>query len=222
MKKILSVLFVIIMVTSAVVAGDFKIAGVSNEWASRYIYRSLDYIPQNHAVNTLGLNVFSGKTSLFPYVAFNTNAKYWELGMSLDFVQPLWKDGIVVKASAMPFTWWSNDAKVDYGATFSVEAQYKGFALTYSRSVVPKHHDWEGDLLIAGYSDSLFGFDFKLEAGYNWGFWIPASGWNGLASVSKTFTTGHLSVTPFFRYYWAQQRLNEDEPTFGLILGWAF
>jgi hypothetical protein len=221
LKKVLFTLFVIILFTSVANAESVKITGLSNEWANKYRYHSLVFLPDNHAIDTFGATISTDRLNLFPYVAFNPNADYFEWGMSLDGTITI-SETISARGIFFPFGWDFKGNK-NWGAVASAEVIYNNLiTVGFHRSIAPNNPEWRGNLILLGASKNIFGFNLKAEAGYNWHFWTPESGFNGMAEVSRTFTSGKFWIKPVVRYFVAEKGLSQNDLVLALVTGCNF
>jgi hypothetical protein len=188
-----------------------------HEFASRYILYGVDFLPDNHSINIFGLGIAKEKLFAFPYMAVGKD--YWEWGCSLDYT--LSAKNLSFKTILSPLVWkYTGEEGMDWGVLVGEEVAIQTLLnprIGYLYAWFPDFPEWTGHYFFLGFSRNLFSVDFKADFAYNSGFITEAEGFCGLIEVSRVIAlTDRLFITPFFRYFWNDADINENEPVLGV------
>jgi len=188
-----------------------------HEFASRYIFYGVDFLPDNHSLNIFGLGIAKEKLFAFPYMAVGKD--YLEWGCALDYY--LTAKNLNFKTILFPLVWkYIGEEGADWGVLvgeeMSIQTQLNP-RIGYLYIWFPDFPEWTGHYFFLGFSKNVLSITVKAEFAYNSGFITDAEGFCGLIEVSRVLAlTDRLSITPFFRYFWNDSDVNENEPVFGI------
>ncbi len=188
-----------------------------HEFASRYIIYGVDFLPDNHLINIFGLGIAKEKLFAFPYMAVGKD--YLEWGCSIDYTLTIEK--LNFKTILFPLVWkFTGEEGADWGVLVGEEMSIQTLLnprIGYLYVWFPDFPEWTGHYFFLGFSKNVLSVDFKADFAYNNGFITEAEGFCGLIEVSRVIAlTDRLFVTPFFRYYWNDPDINENEEVFGI------
>ena len=188
-----------------------------HEFSSRYILYGADFLPDNHSINIFGFGIAKEKLFVFPYMAVGKD--YLEWGCAVDY--SLSVKSVNFKTILSPFVWkYTGEEGTDWGVLVGEEIAIQALLnprIGYIYAWFPDFPEWTGHYFFLGFGKNVLGMDFKADFAYNNEFITEAEGFCGLIEVSRVIAlTDRLSITPFFRYFWNDPDINENEPVFGI------
>ena len=216
-KILLVLLFFLLGFTNSAFTKDDAEIYLIHEFASRYILYGVDFLPDNHSINIFGLGIAKEKFFAFPYMAVGKD--YLEWGCSIDYTLTI--ENLNFKTILFPLVWkFTGEEGTDWGVLVGEEMSIQTLLnprIGYLYVWFPDFPEWTGHYFFLGFSKNVFSVDFKADFAYNNGFITEAEGFCGLIEVSRVIAlTDWLFVTPFFRYYWNDPDINENEKVFGI------
>jgi len=192
-------------------------AFLNYEFASRYIFYGVDFLPNNHSINSFGFGVAKGKVFTFSYVAVDKD--YFEWGCLLEHTFTI--ENLDFKTVLFPIVWEFKGKGADGGLVVGEEIAIRTFlnpTIGYFYGYVLDIPELNGHYFLLGFSKDVLGTDWEIKLGYNKGFFVEgAEGFGGMLGISKTIELGkRSSANLFFRYFWNDSNINENETVFGI------
>jgi len=192
-------------------------AFLNYEFASRHIFYGVDFLPNNHSINSFGFGVAKGEFFTFSYVAVDKDYSEW--GCLLEYTFAV--ENLDFKTILFPFVWKFKGIGTDGGLVVGEEITIRTFlnpTVGYYYGYVVDTPELNGHYFLLDFSKDVLGIDWEIRLGYNKGFFIEdAEGFSSMLGISKTIELGkRSSVNLFCRYFWNDSDINENEIVFGI------